>query len=253
MTRRRSILIGAAVLLCVGCTDEGLGLQAPDGASGVDGGPADVGPEAEDAGGDPDAAACPARDGGASTPSRQTVRFALTNTSSAAWFVAEDGLQCAARALRRGDAPLVLTFNHGPECEGVGPQESFVWTWLEVPPGAQVELTWDARELLPTTYCVDCEARGQPGRGQVEVATVYAAPAAAGAYHATLLTARDLADACGRLDDGSGRWSCGGPVPGAGAPWPRYGDAPTCAAPEALEFTFSLPASGDLVVPVALP
>lgn len=241
MRRDVGVLGLGCVLVVAGCSGEPLSVA-------LDAGAADAG-AADANNGTNNGATCTPDDAGGPMASTQTVRFQLTNTSSVVAFVASEGSWCAPFEVRAGaGGRLPLSFNGWPECEGPQAPPGSVTQWLEIAPARTATLTWDARRLVPSHYCVDCGARGWSGLGVSEVATGTPVPAPAGSYTALLGVARAIDSACTLQSPGV--WWC--PADGFGQGQGAYGDAPTCEVEAQVDVTFSLPASGDLTVPVSL-
>lgn len=251
------LTLGLLTACAAGCSDEvgnllgGQGLDAgttdsgaPDSGlvdSGADAGSVDV----------PQVTVCDGLDGGAA-PSKQTVDFVLTNTSSATLYVAELGLFCAPMEILRGGAPLVLGFNSYPECEGPALPPGYITQWRALAPAAQVRLPWDARAMNPASYCLDCALRGAPELGVISIPAGASAPVRAGSYEVSFLVARDLTGPCEADLSDPTIWRCQDALPSTGPSSSNYGSMSTCLAPERVAATFSLPASGDVEVQVVL-
>jgi len=174
--------------------------------------------------------------------SRQKVTFAITNNATSDRWVVMRGMFCTTFSI--GGLQLQTGFVCGCECPNPG--SARVDAYKRIAPGATYELTWDARALVTYEEALDCSMWG-PGAAQ-KVTRGVLQPVKAGSYTATIALEETVPTKCSVSgDEATCPWSYGGftgSVPGQ--------IAARCESTKSADKTFTLPASGDIVVPISL-
>jgi hypothetical protein len=246
--RRRLVaaLFFAPIAAFAACNSSSGNAGASDAGAGDDSGDAAA---AQDATGDGDAwidVTCPPDPTPPPTSaSRQTVSFNLTNTSSSTRYVAIRADSCAPF----GVAGVTTHVPQTPQCVIAPLSELLILQPLA--PNESTTLAWDARDQ--TSYVAHAPCQSPPAC--LPYAKAAALPIDAGAYVATFIVASSLPTGSGHLCvQGPGDIQCavGGNV---GAPQDGGVCDPTNFGATVATVTqgFTLPASGDLDVNVAIP
>lgn len=175
--------------------------------------------------------------------SRQKVTFAIKNTTSSDRWVVLRGMFCTSFSI--DGLNLQTGFSCGCECPNPGAPR--VETYRRIAPGETYELVWDARALATYEESIDCSMWG-PGAMPVKVLRGVLQPAKEGAYTARFAFEEAIPSRCTIAGDEA---NCApeyggylGSLPGA--------IASRCESTKIASATFTLPASGDIAVPVAL-
>ncbi len=171
--------------------------------------------------------------------STRQVIFQVRNTTREDRYLVLEGRDCV--GLDPG-APQMLSFQCGCECPPPPTPHGRVYQRIE--PGASFDLVWDARTLVTTPYDEFC---GPPALGNT-APRVHGAPqpAAAGAYTARVVFERSIPAGC---IESAGELSCESFEPATETP-PMV--AELCPSTFEASVAFTLPATGDLTVPVAI-
>lgn len=178
--------------------------------------------------------------------SRQTVTFAVKNTSSADRWVVLRGLFCTALSI--DGLSLQTGFSCGCECPNPGSPR--VETYRRVAPGATYEVTWDARALVTYEETLDCSTWG-PSAMPVKITRGVLQPVRAGTYTASIALEETVPSSCTVTgDEANCPFTYGGYGGSSGAPPGAI--ASLCESTKTATSTFVLPESGDVVVPVTL-
>jgi len=234
------LLLG--VLISIGCAGEGTEVPADPADTGVS---PDAGQELRDSERPTDTALaevavteCPKE-----LASARTVTFAITNKSSADRWLVLRGAFCTPFSVEGLD--LELGWQCGCECPNPGSPR--VESYRRVPAGATYELVWDARRLLTCEESLDCSSWG-PTAMPVKMTRGMHQPAPSGTYSAAISFEESVPTKCSVSgDDASCPWSYGG---GTSA-LPRA-IASRCESTKTATVSFTLPASGNVVVPVTI-
>lgn len=176
----------------------------------------------------------------------QQVTFTFSTTGTARSWIITKGEECSPLTLvTAGSKTLSLLWPSGGICEGPaprGPAPREAGLLANKP-----SITWSGYELRTHTACEDCESQGYPGMGVVAHTEATSVAAPAGSYKATFGVLDTAPLDCNEWSTGD--LSCD-PRQGYG----RYpGDPEHCPADRTVTVTFTLPASGDLTVPVVVP
>ena len=174
-------------------------------------------------------------------PSRQRVSFHFVSSSPA--YLVTDGLQCGPFAIARIDAEagpqsVLLVMPAVCICECPRPAAPGVSSLIPLNQSSATVLSWDATELQPYQFCVDCGARG--GYGVFTFTYASSAPVGPGRYRATFSVMDVLPPNC-HADPGGARCDT------------QYDFSPPsvyCPVARTLSVEFELPPSGDLDVTV---
>lgn len=178
-------------------------------------------------------------------PSRQTVHFELTNASSEVRYVAVDGEYCDPFPITRVDGatrtPLLLEDEYQCGCECPVPPDPAVTRYTAVLPGETRTLDWDARAMVTASIPLDCSQWGTTASRTVAAWQ----PVASGQYEAKFKVEAAIPPWCTEL----------GAAPNAAdlaCTSRTYDGFSRCSWTVAATVPFSLPAEGDLTVPVTL-
>lgn len=182
----------------------------------------------------------------AATPSTQTVNVTVTNASGTlAWLITR-GQYCDPFSI----SGAALSEGYSCVCECPPPPPPSASYYTRIPVGGTMTMSWDARALADCTESVDCAQRGWPGAGIQQVPSGNWQPAAPGSYTITLAYELEAPQrqSCNMLANGD--VSCIPNAPMAGSP--AGPTAQLCPSKSTAAATFTLPASGDVAVAIAL-
>lgn len=172
-------------------------------------------------------------------PSSQTVTFDVTNTSTLAVYVMTEGTFCDAFDV---GVSRNLGFQCGCECPP--PPKPHGRVYVRVDPGMSHTITWDARALVEVPYTEHC-ALPVSDQTAPRVAGV-PQPAVPGSYSVDVAYETTIPDGCSV----NGMFlECDTLEPAEETP-PLV--AELCPATQLESVAFTLPATGDVTVPVAI-
>jgi len=234
----RCLLVLLAVSSIAACG----GAMSPDSAVAADAG--SLGADAGSLGADAPPSDAGAKETPTSTASKQTVTFAITNGSGEDRWLVSRGVYCTASAI--GGLSIAMGFTC--ECECPNPGSPRVESYRRLKAGETFTITWDARALVTYPEAIDCEARGWKGAPPQTVTRGVLQPVAAGTYTFTAGYESTLPARCTPSgDEATCPWMYGGYV---GSLPPTI--ATRCESSKAATATVTLPAEGDVTVPVTI-
>lgn len=176
----------------------------------------------------------------AAQESTQTVTFQVTNESSVNRKLATSGTSCSAFGIERiEDSSALLLGVDGVMCPpcpmaSVSCDPGRRTSFTELAPGDTYALSWDARELLLVEHIVACS------NSNVQVHDPDGIPmrSAPGQYRAQI---------------GVGYLGAAGAGPGSDYIYPHFPEVhPVCRSAEQISVEFTLPPTGNVVVPVSI-
>jgi hypothetical protein len=176
----------------------------------------------------------------AAQESAQTVTFQVTNESTVIRKLATSGMSCSAFGIERvEDSSALLLGVDGVMCPpcpmaSVSCDPGRRTTFTELAPGDTYALSWDARERLLVEHIVACP------NSNVQVHDPVGIPmrSAPGQYRAQI---------------GVGYLGAAGAGPGSDYIYPHFPEVhPVCRSAEQISVEFTLPPTGNVVVPVSI-
>lgn len=183
--------------------------------------------------------------------SRQTVTLQITNVGSSDRFVAMRGWNCTPYGIDlmtgAGVRAVALQLGFQCRCECPNPGKPYANGLHRLRAGEIYEVIWDARQLITYSMSWDCAQHGWPGAGVQQVAVGVLQPVDTGRYQAVFGVEDSLPDNC--PGDGPD-YNCN--MQGNdGFPLSDV-VAPVCSTTQNVSVGFTLPAAGNIVVPVLL-
>lgn len=182
-------------------------------------------------------------------PSRQSVTFRFTNKTGSERFIATAGNNCTpfGMAMESNGRSVVVPLEIGFQCpcECPRPGDTVPTAFHRIAAGETYTVAWDARVLSMWREIENC-LQGPPAPQHVSVVTGVLQPAVPGTYTATFGIEWVLPLSCVGTDPD---YQCdvsydANPV--------SMDIAPTCSTTDTLPAVFSLPATGDVDVPIVI-
>ena len=186
-------------------------------------------------------------------PSRQSVTFRVTNSTSFVRYLAarSDGFfggpYCSSYAISQGTTNLTLAIPFQCGCECPQPHQPGITELWSISPGQTKDLVWDARALATYSTMMTCGSLSPPGPAFPPARVLHGVwqPVAAGNYQATLITKSTVPTSC---QETNAIVSCDY--------WTedQYGASlgGICDRTTTVKADFDLPAEGDVIVPITL-
>ena len=187
--------------------------------------------------------------------SRQTVTFRLTNASSSDRFIATKGSWCDPYSVAEGaGTPVPLTLGYQKKCDAVAKVDVIRTIQFErVAAGASFPATWDARRLVLVGAVADCGDSGGDHDADDRINKEYLEgvhqPVSAGPYAVAFAFESTLPADCTLTGDVA---TCPVSGPQETLPYEALLRCPMASGTAAMA-SFTLPASGDISVPIAVP
>ena len=188
-------------------------------------------------------------------PSRQTVTFRLTNSSSSDRFIATKGSWCDPYSVAEGaGTPVPLTLGYQKKCDAVAKVDAIrTIQFQRVAASASFPVTWDARQLVLVGAVADCGDSGGDHDADDRINKEYLEgvhqPVRAGPYSVAFAFESTLPADCLLSGDVA---TCPVSGPQQTLPYESLLRCPMTSGTAAMA-DFTLPASGDISVPVAVP
>jgi len=186
-------------------------------------------------------------------PSFQTVTFRITNVGYSDRFVAMRGWYCTPHGIDSvtdiGVRAVALQLGFECRCECPNPGKPYANGLHRLRLGETYEIVWDARQLITYTMSWDCAQHGWPQAGVQQIPEGVLQPVGPGRYQAVFGVEDNLPDTC--PGDGPD-YSCDRQGDYGFPPSFSGGVAPVCSSTHNVTAGFTLPATGNILVPVLL-